>query len=69
MNNSQTTGAEWSRHSQLAWYGQTFWGAYEQRFWLQLSQEIVVKKTSTTWRKNFRKYSETIYGTERFLEF
>lgn len=23
---SKVTGAEWSRHSQLAWFGQTCWG-------------------------------------------
>ena len=23
---SQTNGSEWNRHSQVAWFGQTFWG-------------------------------------------
>jgi len=23
---SQTNGSEWTRHSQLTWFGQTFWG-------------------------------------------
>jgi len=29
---NQTTGAEWSRHSQLAWYGQPIWGRMNNGF-------------------------------------